>query len=116
LATKEAAMFEDLEPRPARGAPLIALTREDLDGYSVEDLKQRIAGLEAEIARSRPPSMASPHNATPPTPCSISAPESDGWHNRCRRDGSGAHRAGRDTDARTLMSLVEFMPTDDTLL
>ena len=46
-------MFEDLEPRPARGAPLIALTREDLDGYSVEDLKQRIAGLEAEIARYR---------------------------------------------------------------
>ena len=45
-------MFEDLEPRPARGAPLIALTREDLDGYSVEDLQQRIAGLEAEIARS----------------------------------------------------------------
>ena len=45
-------MFEDLEPRPARGAPLIALTREDLDGYSVEDLKQRIAGLQAEIARS----------------------------------------------------------------
>jgi len=46
-------MFEDLEPRPARGAPLIALTREDLDGYSVEDLKQRIEGLEAEIARSQ---------------------------------------------------------------
>ena len=46
-------MFEDLEPRPARGAPLIALSREDLDGYSVEDLKQRIAGLEAEIARSK---------------------------------------------------------------
>lgn len=46
-------MFEDLEPRPARGAPLIALTREDLDGYSVEDLQQRIAGLEAEIARSK---------------------------------------------------------------
>jgi Uncharacterized small protein containing a coiled-coil domain len=46
-------MFEDLEPRPARGAPLIALTREDLDGYSVEDLKERIAGLEAEIARAR---------------------------------------------------------------
>ena len=46
-------MFEDLEPRPARGAPLIALTREDLDGYSVEDLKERIAALEAEIARSQ---------------------------------------------------------------
>jgi len=53
LAKKEAVMFEDLEPRPARGAPLIALTREDLDGYSVEDLKERIAGLEAEIARAR---------------------------------------------------------------
>jgi len=46
-------VFEDLEPRPARGAPLIALTREDLDGYSVEDLKERIAALEAEIARSQ---------------------------------------------------------------
>ena len=46
-------MFDDLEPRPARGAPLIALSREDLDGYSVEDLKERIAGLEAEIARSQ---------------------------------------------------------------
>ena len=46
-------MFEDLEPRPARGAPLIALTREDLDGYSVEDLKERIASLEAEIARAK---------------------------------------------------------------
>ena len=46
-------MFEDLEPRPARGAPLIALTREDLDGYSVEDLKQRIDGLQAEIDRSK---------------------------------------------------------------
>lgn len=45
-------MFEDLEPRPTRGAPLIALTREDLDGYSVEDLKQRIAELQAEIDRS----------------------------------------------------------------
>jgi len=53
LAKKEAVMFEDLEPRPARGAPLIALRREDLDDYSVEDLKERIAGLEAEIARSK---------------------------------------------------------------
>jgi uncharacterized small protein (DUF1192 family) len=50
---EEAAMSEDLEPRPARGAPLIALTREDLDGYSVEDLKHRIEGLETEIARSK---------------------------------------------------------------
>ena len=29
------------------------LQREDLDGYSVEGLKERIAGLEAEIARTR---------------------------------------------------------------
>jgi uncharacterized small protein (DUF1192 family) len=50
---EEAVMFEDLEPRAARGAPLVALTREDLDGYSVEDLQQRIAGLQAEIERSR---------------------------------------------------------------
>ena len=50
---EEAAMFEDLEPRAARGAPLVALTREDLDGSSVEDLQQRIAGLQAEIERSR---------------------------------------------------------------
>ena len=46
-------MFEDLEPRPARGALLIGLTREDLDAYSVEDLKERIATLEAEVARAR---------------------------------------------------------------
>jgi uncharacterized small protein (DUF1192 family) len=53
IGHEEAVMFEDLEPRAARGAPLVALTREDLDGYSVEDLQQRIAGLQAEIERSR---------------------------------------------------------------
>lgn len=46
-------MFEDLEPRPARGAALITATREDLDAYSVEDLKERIETLEGEIARCR---------------------------------------------------------------
>ena len=46
-------MFEDLEPRPARDASLTALRREDLDAYSVEDLKERIATLEAEVARAR---------------------------------------------------------------
>ena len=46
-------MFEDLEPRPARGASLIAVTREDLDAYSVEDLKDRIALLEVEIGRCK---------------------------------------------------------------
>ena len=46
-------MFEDNEPRPARGASLIAVIREDLDTYSVEDLKTRIETLEAEAERCR---------------------------------------------------------------
>ncbi|GAW40756.1 hypothetical protein SH203_01156 [Brevundimonas sp. SH203] len=46
-------MFEDLEPRPQRGEPLRALSREDLDVYSIEDLEQRIAALDDEIARAR---------------------------------------------------------------
>lgn len=45
--------FEDLEPRPARGAALVMLAREDLDVYSVTELTERIAALEAEIARDR---------------------------------------------------------------
>ncbi|MFN3536530.1 MAG: DUF1192 domain-containing protein [Brevundimonas sp.] len=43
--------FEDLDPRPARGAAVTALGREDLDLYSVEELDERIEGLKAEIAR-----------------------------------------------------------------
>ena len=51
---KEAAVtFEDLDPRPARGATLTALGREDLDLYSVEELNERIAALDGEIARAR---------------------------------------------------------------
>lgn len=46
-------MFEDIEPRPQRGEPLRALSREDLDVYSIEDLEERIAALEGEIQRSR---------------------------------------------------------------
>lgn len=45
--------FEDLEPRPQRGEALIALGREDLDLYAVAELEERIAALEAEIARAR---------------------------------------------------------------
>lgn len=45
--------FEDLEPRPQRGAAVSALGREDLDLYSIEELSERIKGLEAEIARAR---------------------------------------------------------------
>lgn len=54
VVAKEATMtFDDLEPRPQRGAAMAALGREDLDLYSVDDLKERIEALEAEIARAR---------------------------------------------------------------
>ena len=46
-------MFEDLEPRPRRGEALTTLGREDLDAHSIEDLEERIAGLEQEIVRAR---------------------------------------------------------------
>jgi uncharacterized small protein (DUF1192 family) len=45
--------FEDLEPRPQRGANLNALAREDLDLYAVEELNERIEALQAEIERSK---------------------------------------------------------------
>ena len=45
--------FDDLEPRPVRGANLTALTREDLDLYSIEELNERIESLNAEIERSK---------------------------------------------------------------
>jgi uncharacterized small protein (DUF1192 family) len=51
---KEARMtFDDLDPRPQRGATLTALAREDLDLYAVEELGERIEALEAEIGRVR---------------------------------------------------------------
>ncbi len=45
--------FEDLEPRPQRGANLKALSLEDLDLYAAEELSQRIEALQAEIERSK---------------------------------------------------------------
>ena len=53
LGKETAVTFEDLDPRPVRGATLTALGREDLDLYSVEELNERIAALEGEIARAR---------------------------------------------------------------
>lgn len=44
-------MEPDELPRP--GDPLAALGRQDLDPLSVAELEQRIAALEAEIARTR---------------------------------------------------------------
>ena len=46
-------MEEPAAPRPARGALLVEATREDLDLYAVSELNERIAMLEAEIARAR---------------------------------------------------------------
>ncbi|MEO6380339.1 MAG: DUF1192 domain-containing protein [Caulobacteraceae bacterium] len=47
-------MIEDPAlPRTGRGAALLDLAREDLDLHAVEDLKERIDSLEAEIARTR---------------------------------------------------------------
>lgn len=45
--------FEDLEPRPQCGEALKTLGREDLDLYAVDELHERIAALEAEIARAK---------------------------------------------------------------
>lgn len=53
LATEAVMTLDDLDPRPQRGAALSALGREDLDLYSVEELTERIALLESEIARAR---------------------------------------------------------------
>ena len=54
VVAKEATMtFEDLDPRPQRGAAMAALGREDLDLYSVAELGERIEALEAEITRAR---------------------------------------------------------------
>ena len=44
---------EPAEPRRLRGQTLIEAAREDLDLFGVEELAERIAALEAEIARAR---------------------------------------------------------------
>ena len=46
-------MFEELTARKARGQTLDDLTREDLDLYGADELKERIEALEGEIARVR---------------------------------------------------------------
>lgn len=45
--------LEDLEPRTGGGDVLKTLLREDLDGYAVVDLQERIEMLESEIRRSK---------------------------------------------------------------
>jgi uncharacterized small protein (DUF1192 family) len=44
---------EPVEVRRQRGAALVELSREDLEVYGADELGERIAALEAEIARTR---------------------------------------------------------------
>jgi uncharacterized small protein (DUF1192 family) len=46
-------MFEELTARKRRGQTLDELTREDLELYGADELKERIEALEGEIARVR---------------------------------------------------------------
>ena len=46
-------MEEAVEPRRRRGQALIDLSREDLELYGVEELKERIEHLGAEIGRTQ---------------------------------------------------------------
>ena len=46
-------MEEPAEPRSSRGDYLVQASKEDLEIYGVIDLEDRIAGLEAEILRTR---------------------------------------------------------------
>ena len=46
-------MDEPAAPRAPRGAQLDALVREDLDAYGLEELRERIARLDAEVERTR---------------------------------------------------------------
>ena len=43
---------EPAEPRKGRGALLVELAREDLDNYSVAELRERVDALREEIARA----------------------------------------------------------------
>lgn len=45
--------IDELMPRRNADDPLAALRREDLDRLSLDELKQRISVLEAEIDRTR---------------------------------------------------------------
>ena len=44
---------EPVEPRRARGAALVEITREDLELFGVDELESRIERLQAEIARTK---------------------------------------------------------------
>jgi uncharacterized small protein (DUF1192 family) len=44
--------LDDILPKNP-GDPLVQLTKQDLDPFSVDELKARIATLEAEIARAQ---------------------------------------------------------------
>lgn len=45
--------IDDIAPPPRAGDPVALLARQDLDPLSVAELEARIAGLDAEITRTR---------------------------------------------------------------
>ena len=44
---------EPVEPRRARGAALVEVSREDLELFGVDELESRIERLQEEIARTK---------------------------------------------------------------
>jgi len=44
---------EPVEPRRARGAAIVELSREDLELYGVDELELRIDSLQTEIGRTK---------------------------------------------------------------
>ena len=52
LVNDPAMDLDDILPKNP-GDPLVQLTKQDLDPFSVDELKARIATLEAEIARAQ---------------------------------------------------------------
>jgi uncharacterized small protein (DUF1192 family) len=46
-------MLDESLPRSARGAALVEVRKENLQLYGAEELRDRIADLEAEIERTR---------------------------------------------------------------
>ena len=64
--------IEDLFPSKP-GDPLKELARQDLDPMSVDELDERIAALEAEIARVKRIRPPPPSTAAPPKNCSKKA-------------------------------------------
>jgi len=80
---------EPVEPRRARGAALIEVSREDLELFGVDELESRIERLQDEIARTRSQLERKKPDAPRPMRCFV-------WRRTSRRD------VGTSVAARTL--------------